>query len=427
MAEASTIQPASIEPVQIGESETLAVAEVGKDEVPTVQPEESVMSTRLSESPVIVEYTDAVPEYELIGADGARAAPSDEEDMIVQSLLSPKPKSKPNTGRPSRRKRSETPEVYGSSALQTPSDRGRSRTRETPKNVKPTASGSDDDNVKEVVASPAVPPRSRKGKEVNRTPAKPASTSAKHKKRTSMSKTTVTLPVPGELDDHISSPVEELEVAALLTPGPSKPRYHRHGQHKSRRSSSIRRSNEPVIGSDAAPVHPEMDKHHSQHGFGRSQDSGSSPITTRSHCTYHKLSIPNSLLPSSGKADAANTPLRRMSTRLARATEPALPQYAENYIFLVPGCTVSDRLEQMKEEGMIDLGTASNQEEGSAMQLVEGDQLSVEGLPDAVLQSLIRVVGVDMFRCVVVLSSCLCGADRSVRIGRATVRFWHLY
>lgn len=373
--------------LEVGVSNTDIIPSVGAGDV-------QKSTSRLSESPVIVEYIDAVPEYQSM-AD----ASTDDEDAIAQSLLSPKPKPAKQ-----RRKRSETPEVYGSSALEQMQSRGRPRTRGTAgqKDEVRSASAdqSSDENVVEVVASPAISQRTLKGKDVDRTPEKPPSGHSKHKKRTSISKTTVI--VADRKDERASSPADEIEVAALLTPSTSKPRYHRHGEkkEKNKRSSSVRRSNEPVLGTSAAPVHPEMDKHHSQHGFGRLNDTNSSPITTRSHCTYHKLSIPNPFARASSVAEA-NTPLRRMSTRLARATDPTTPQYAETYIFLVPGCTVYDRTEQMKAEGMIDLGNASNQEEGSAIQLIaseDGDQISVEGLPDAVLQSLIRVVGLEMFR-----------------------------
>ena len=373
--------------LEVGVSNTDIIPSVGAGDV-------QKSTSRLSESPVIVEYIDAVPEYQSM-AD----ASTDDEDAIAQSLLSPKPKPAKQ-----RRKRSETPEVYGSSALEQMQSRGRPRTRGTAgqKDEVRSASAdqSSDENVVEVVASPAISQRTLKGKDVDRTPEKPPSGTSKHKKRTSISKTTVI--VADRKDERASSPADEIEVAALLTPSTSKPRYHRHGEkkEKNKRSSSVRRSNEPVLGTSAAPVHPEMDKHHSQHGFGRLNDTNSSPITTRSHCTYHKLSIPNPFARASSVAEA-NTPLRRMSTRLARATDPTTPQYAETYIFLVPGCTVYDRTEQMKAEGMIDLGNASNQEEGSAIQLIaseDGDQISVEGLPDAVLQSLIRVVGLEMFR-----------------------------
>jgi hypothetical protein len=393
--EESTIHTSASIGGQINTS--LEVGVSNTDTIPSVGAEDAQQSTsRLSESPVIVEYTDAVPEYQSM-AD----ASTDDEDAIAQSLLSPKPKPKPAE---QRRKRSETPEVYGSSALEQMQSRGRPRTRGTAGQKEEVRSASadqsSDENVVEVVASPAISHRALKGKDVDRTPEKPPSGTSKHKKRTSISKTTVI--VADRKDERASSPADEIEVAALLTPSTSKPRYHRHGEkkEKNKRSSSVRRSNEPVLGTSAAPVHPEMDKHHSQHGFGRLNDTNSSPITTRSHCTYHKLSIPNPFARASSVAEA-NTPLRRMSTRLARATDPTTPQYAETYIFLVPGCTVYDRTEQMKAEGMIDLGNASNQEEGSAIQLIaseDGDQISVEGLPDAVLQSLIRVVGLEMFR-----------------------------
>jgi hypothetical protein len=56
----------------------------------------------------------------------------------------------------------------------------------------------------------------------------------------------------------------------------------------------------------------------------------------------------------------------------------------------------------MQEGEIVDLGVASVEEEGSAMTLQANDEtesgLRVEGLPDGVLQSLIRVVGLEMFR-----------------------------
>ena len=175
---------------------------------------------------------------------------------------------------------------------------------------------------------------------------------------------------------------ENYEVHSMLIK-PSKPRMHKHGH---RASSRTRRSQDRLIGSSAAPVHTEHD-----HSHDGSPGPVSSPIQTRSHCTYHKLSIP---IP---EFLSVNTPSRRLSLRLARAADSA--QFiSPHYIFLVPGCATSDRKDKMLEEGMLDLGEASIEEEGEAVKLAgDGDDYRTEGLPDEIIQSLIRVVGLDMF------------------------------
>lgn len=208
-----------------------------------------------------------------------------------------------------------------------------------------------------------------------------------------------------------TTPMEELEVSAMLAPRPSQPRFHRHGTSgsihvlspparkrklsPSSRSSASRTSAEPVLGSSAAPVHP--DAEHPSHQ-GTLNVSGS-PIQTRSQCTYRKLMIPNPYMGS------INTPGRRISTRLARAAggaESNNEEYPASFVFLVPGCVTADRKEQMQEGGIVDLGVASVEEEGSAMALQASEEndlgLHVEGLPDSVVQSLVRVVGLEMFR-----------------------------
>lgn len=224
-----------------------------------------------------------------------------------------------------------------------------------------------------------------------------------------------TVIVPGSPIDPLT-PMEEMEVSAMLAPGPSRPRFHRHGasgsnrnmlspqtSHRRRgshssRSSTSRTSAEPVSGSSPAPVHP--DNEHQRHAHA-SAGNGGSPIQTRSQCTYRKLMIPNPYLGS------INTPGRRMSTRLARAAGEAsndAPQqeFPPSFVFLVPGCVTADRKEQMQEGGIVDLGVASVEEEGSAMALRNNEEnetgLHVEGLPDSVVQSLVRVVGLEMFR-----------------------------
>lgn len=205
-----------------------------------------------------------------------------------------------------------------------------------------------------------------------------------------------------------TTPMEELEVSAMLAPRPSQPRFHRHGTSgsihvlsppsrrrklsPSSRSSTSRTSAEPVSGSSAAPVHPDAEH--------PSQTTSGSPIQTRSQCTYRKLMIPNPYLGS------INTPGRRISTRLARAAgeaaNEASQEYPSSFVFLVPGCVTADRKEQMQEGGIVDLGVASVEEEGSAMALQSSEEnesgLHVEGLPDSVVQSLVRVVGLEMFR-----------------------------
>lgn len=208
-----------------------------------------------------------------------------------------------------------------------------------------------------------------------------------------------TVIVPGSPVDP-RTPLEEMEVTAMLAPSPAKPRLHRHGKqvgsHRRRpsgssRSSTSRTSSEPSSHTTAAQVHPHA---------GSPPYTGSSPIQTRSQCTYRKLLIPNPYLGS------LNTPGRRMSTRLARAAgetgSSSAPDLPASYIFLVPGCVTADRKDKMEEGDIVDLGVASVEEEGSAMALVANEDsehgLRVEGLPDQVLQSLIRVVGIDMFR-----------------------------
>lgn len=213
-----------------------------------------------------------------------------------------------------------------------------------------------------------------------------------------------------------ATPIEEMEVSAMLAPGPSKPRFHRHGangsnnnmlnrqtdrrrrESHSSRSTTSRTSAEPVSGSAAAPVHPDPEHQRSSHA---SPGHGSSPIQTRSQCTYRKLMIPNPYLGS------INTPGRRISTRLARAAGEATNEASQqelppSFIFLVPGCVTADRKEQMEEGGIVDLGVASVEEEGSAVALRNSEEnetgLHVEGLPDSVVQSLVRVVGLEMFR-----------------------------
>jgi hypothetical protein len=54
----------------------------------------------------------------------------------------------------------------------------------------------------------------------------------------------------------------------------------------------------------------------------------------------------------------------------------------------------------MQEVGMLDLGEASVEEEGHAVKLQsdDDDEISVEGIPSSIIQSLIRVVGIDIFR-----------------------------
>lgn len=102
-----------------------------------------------------------------------------------------------------------------------------------------------------------------------------------------------------------------------------------------------------------------------------------------------------------------NTPGRRISTRLARAAgagEEASQQheFPSSFVFLVPGCVTADRKEQMLEGGIVDLGVASVEEEGCAMAIQSSEEnesgLHVDGLPDSVVQSLVRVVGLEMFR-----------------------------
>lgn len=221
-----------------------------------------------------------------------------------------------------------------------------------------------------------------------------------------------TVVVPGSPIDP-TTPMEEMEVTAMLAPRPSKPRLHRHGASGSRRmlspparrrrgsvsskSSSSRPSAEPVLPNSPAPVHP--DPEHPSHAT--SEGHGGSPIQTRSQCTYRKLMIPNPYLGS------INTPGRRISTRLARAAGEAANEspsqdFPSSFVFLVPGCVTADRKEQMQEGGIVDLGVASVEEEGSAMALQTNEDnetgLHVEGLPDSIVQSLVRVVGLEMFR-----------------------------
>lgn len=228
-----------------------------------------------------------------------------------------------------------------------------------------------------------------------------------------------TVIVPGSPIDP-TTPMEEMEVSAMLAPQTSRPRLHKHGASKnssqrlsppssrrrrgsiSSRSSASRTSAEPVSGSSAAPVHP--DPEHQRHGHASVGGNGGSPIQTRSQCTYRKLMIPNPYLGS------INTPGRRISTRLARvageaANEPSQQDFPASFVFLVPGCVTADRKEQMQEGGIVDLGVASVAEEGSAMALQTNEEnetgLHVEGLPDSIVQSLVRVVGLEMFRCVI--------------------------
>ena len=53
---------------------------------------------------------------------------------------------------------------------------------------------------------------------------------------------------------------------------------------------------------------------------------------------------------------------------------------------------------------MEDLGVANNDEEGKAIRILsvdeggDGEKLTVTGIPDEVIQSLIRVVGLELFR-----------------------------
>ena len=418
------------------------------------------------------EYTDAVPDYlPAASASGSeqerlssealdQEAGDDEEEAnaLVAILLSPKGKTFTTSGtapvanRASVRskgkgRRSQTPE-----ASVRASPRGRSQTRregrsssdsgpverrrssrsdsgaepveehEPPRVTDQAAAGDeeeDDSDIKEVAASRSP------AKIAISTVAATGADSTPIKRRSILQSQRVLLPstpehaepAPGNATEEA---VEDMEVVALLTTRPSRPRFHKHGeshseaaQRRQAAASATERtsarggvpSHDITTGQSPAVVHPRMERDDHKHSLT------SSPITTRSHCTYHKLSIPNPLLRDGHRASGADTPLRRMSTRLARAHEStgAVGNHPSHYVFLVPGCCVTRDLIDKESSagsgrGMEDLGVANNDEEGKAIRILsmdeggDGEKLTVTGIPDEVIQSLIRVVGLELFR-----------------------------
>ena len=60
----------------------------------------------------------------------------------------------------------------------------------------------------------------------------------------------------------------------------------------------------------------------------------------------------------------------------------------------MPGCSFSDRLEQMGDADATDLGAATELETGAAVQLV--DETAERQVPDQVLHLLVMLVGPDV-------------------------------